>query len=354
MSAYVENIVSGGAAAQRTAWMRRIKIVFSSKYAMNESQKAVAEEYFKTKAPDTKSGGVSVTLDSAAGDNLAIKIDGMKCLALTKDNGVIRINNVSYETIALIQTLKLYHIEIWAGYVGSDMMRIAKGEISYLSQMIHSRHDTALYITYASELVAAWSQNRINFSMRSGTNAYTMLEYFFRSGNGTCANLSPKLRNYVAEEMLQEAGKISSIIEQVVGQGLAGLFLSSDSSLDDKVVNVTTLGEKRVIPINSNIVNIGNGNPTVTAQGLNITLFPVLNLVPGDIIQIDNTMLDFTQGMTDATSVYQTFNTNYMDPDGCYMIRELRYTFENRGPSFAYNIQAISPQVYKGVTGVLV
>lgn len=353
MSAYVESIIGGGEVAQKFAWMRHIKIVFRSKYALDETQRGVAAQYFANNPPGDTSNGVAVTIDSLAGDNLNIRITGTKFLALTKDNGTIMINNVSYETIALIQTLKLYNVEIWAGYKDNNLMRIAKGEVTYLSQKIHSRHDTALYITYASELVAAWSQNRINFSMRSGTNAYAMLEYFFRNGNGTAAKLSPALRQVVYDQMWQEAGKPTSIVESCLSNAETGLFLSADSSLDDKVINITELGEKRVIPIDSNMVNIGNGNPTVTSQGLDITLFPIYNLVPGDIIQVENKILDFSQGMTDATSVYQTFNTNYMDPDGCYMIRQLQYTLENRGQNFYYKIQAISPRVYEGVTGVM-
>ena len=353
MSTYVESIAGGGEVAQKYAWMRHIRITFSAKYALNEAQSGVAAEYFGNPPSQDKSTGISVTIDSLAGDNLNIRITGTKFLALTKDNGTIVINNVSYETIALIQTLKLYRIEIWAGYRNNNLMRIAKGEVSYISQKIHSRHDTALYITYASELVAAWSQNRINFSMRSGMNAYAMLEYFFRDGRGTAAKLSPALRQVVYDQMWQEAGKPTSIVESCLSNADTGLFLSADSSLDDKVINITELGEKRVIPIDSNMVNIGNGNPTVTSQGLDITLFPIFNLVPGDIIQIDNKLLDFSQGMTDATSVYQTFNTNYMDPDGCYMIRQLQYTLENRGQNFQYRIQAVSPRVYEGVTGVM-
>ena len=278
----------------------------------------------------------------------------MKFLALTKDAGTIEVSNVEYDTIALIQALKLYRVEIWAGYENNDsLMRIAKGEVSYITQKIHSRHDTSLYITYASELVAAWSQNRINFGIRSGVNIYNMIQYLFTSQGTDRVNITPELKKVVASKSLLEIGKTPSIVESCISNAQTGLLLNADSSFTDKVINISTLGEKRVIPINKNMINIGNGNPTVTSQGLNITLFPVINLVPGDILQIDSSMLDLSQGMTSPESVTKTFNTNYMDPNGLYMIRQIDYVLENRGDNFYFKCQAISPNVFKGITGAI-
>ena len=356
MSAYVESIAAAGATSQKNTWMRRIRIVFESKEAIDTSDeklKLLLESRFPGKTPNAS--GLRVVIGDNPGDNFNIHVQGTKNVALTKDNGTISISNVNYDTIALIQALKLYRVEIWVGYQNNDsLIRIAKGEISYISQKIHSRHDTTLYITYASELVAAWSQNRINFSARAGVNMYAMINSLFIQQGTDRVNVTDELRNVVRTETFRAYKTSASIIESCLNEASTGLYLDSDSSLTDKVVNVTTIKDKRVIKIDPNMINIGQGNPTVTSQGLDITLFPVIALVPGDILQIDNAMLDLTSGMTSAESVTKTFNTNYMDPNGCYMIRKIDYVFENRGNSFYYRCQAISPQVFGGITGASV
>lgn len=341
MSAYSESIISSGALYQKNAWMRRIKIVFTSKE--------------KVDINNGRYSGAQVSIgDDDKTRNFSIRVYGNKNIALTKDNGTIEIANVDYDTIAKIMAWKLFRVEIWVGYENNDsLMRMIKGEVSYIAQKIHSRHDNVLYITYASELVAAWSQSRINFSVRSGVNIYSMITNLFMQQGTERVNVTPALKELIAKETFAARDTSPSIIENALSNSSMGLYIDADSSLTDKVVNVTTLGEKRVIPISPNMINIGHGNPTVTSQGLDITLFPVINLVPGDIIKIDNSIVDLSTGMTTTQGAQQTFNSNFMDANGCYMIRQIDYMFENRGNNFYFKCRAISPSVYQGITGVM-
>ena len=139
MSAYVESILQGGAAYQASTWIRRCRIVFTAKEPLAEDSQATkaAESYF---GPSGKKSGLRVVLGDNEGDNFNIKITGTKNIALTKDGGTIEISNVAYDTIALIQALKLYRIEIWVGYANnSSLMRFAKGEVTYMTQKIQAR-----------------------------------------------------------------------------------------------------------------------------------------------------------------------------------------------------------------------
>lgn len=350
-------------------WIRRLQIIFESKYDLrdtliSEDPKSRKEyiQYLDKKysglgsAFDKNKGGVKVVIGDNKGDNYNIRVTGSKNLGLTLDNGVIQISNVSYETIALIMNLKLYKVTIKAGYKSSgDLFTIAKGEISYIQQKIRSRHDYELYITYASELVAGWSQHRINFSVRSGVNIYDMFNYMFVQQGLPVSqiDISPALKNIVAENILACSGTSASIVTEVLASysNSTSQFVWDADSSDGKVISVTELKNKKIISINRDAINIANGNPTVTSEGLNISLFPTYNFRPGDILQIDNRIIDTSSGMTTQSGIQSTFNTNFLDPNGHYIIMRIDYIFENRGNSFLLNCQAKALNTFKGLIG---
>nr|DAD96425.1 MAG TPA: tail protein [Myoviridae sp. ctj3P51] len=365
MNAYNESLTSGGALIQKHCWMRRLRITFESKEDVTNRLTKEDPDFIpwlKNKYPGLakygNQGGVRLTIGDDPRENLSIHVTGTKNLGLTQDNGVIQIENVTYDTIALIIALKLYRVRIEVGYQNNDdLFCVAKGEISWIQQKIRSRHDYELYITYASELVASWSQNRINFSMRSGSNVSDMFHWMFIQ-QGLAPDkilLDNRLRRLVAANILAASGQTTSIIDQTLGSysdNLSGLTLSTDSSYNGKVISISDIKNSRVIPINENFVYIGNGNPTVTSNnGLQIQLFPIFNLFPGDILKVPNRLIDTSSGMTRADSVYNTFNQNWLNPDGQYIIKRLEYTFENRGNTFLYNITALPVNLYQGLTG---
>ena len=363
MSTYSETIASGGAQVQQKCWMRRIQIVFESKYKVNrdliEGDDTDFIGYLYEKYPGLeKEGGMRITVGDDKTDNYAITVDGTKNLALNADSGVIRINNLSYDTLALIMALKLYRITINVGYRSNDtLMTVARGEVSYIQQKIRSRRDTETYISFASELVAGWSQSRINFSMRSGTNMYDMFYRMFiqQGAAADSIEIDKRLRNVVASNILTASGKSTSIIGDMLNrQNISGVLATADSSRDatGKIISIANIAEKRVIPINKNFINIANGNPTVTQDGLDIELFPVFNLVPGDIIQIDNRLIDTSSGTTSATGYQSTFNPNYINPDGYYVLKQINYTFENRGQTFLFRCKTIALNWFQALQGV--
>lgn len=363
MSAYRESIITGGATSQKNCWMRRCQIIFESKYNVNDVlSKTDAErtylERLEQKYPGLKTqGGIRYIVGDETGDNLSISINGTKQLGLDLDNGTVQISNMSYESLAKIMALKLFRITINVGYKNNDtLFTIAKGEISYIQQKIRTRRTVDVYITYASELVAAWSQSRINFSMRSGVNMYEMFNWMFLQQGCPTKRLgiSPELKSLVAQNIYSASATTKDVITSALGSyGNTGQFLlTSDGSITNRVIDITNIAEKRIIKINKNIINLVNGNPQVTANGLNITLFPVVQFVPGDIIQVDNSLIDTSAGMTNQSGIQSTFNTAYVDPNGCYIIRQINYTFQNRGEDFTFKIQAIALNQYKNLIGV--
>lgn len=338
-----------------TLWMRKIQVILSAKNVSNATDKKIYKEI--TNKESTGSGMRIIFGDNTETENFRITISGTKFLALTKDSGTVEISNVSYDTVALIEALQLYRIEIKVGYKSTGSLEtIAKGEVAYITQKIHSRHDSTLYISYASELVAGWSQSRINFSIRSGVNTYAMLQQLFLSQGANRASLSKiskTLENNVATRMLTDNRNSANIVEYALSNNKNGLYVNADSSYYGSLLSVKTLGECSVIDLPLDSIFILDGNPKLTANGLELKIFPIRNFCPGDIIRIDNALLDLSTGQTTAESARQTYNTSYLSPNGTYMIRQIDYVFENRGRNFYLNLNCLSTSIYEGVTGVL-
>jgi hypothetical protein len=335
-TSYVQQIGQSDIQQIRKCWIRRIRVTLTSK--------------------ETTSNGkhYQIVLGDSGKDDLDISISGTKNLAILKDSGTVTVNNLGYDTIALIMAARLYLIKIEIGYKSSDsMITVFKGEVSYISHKPHARGDTTTYISYASSYVAAWSQGRINFTCRSGVNLYSMINYMFiQNGVSAKTNISPELKKIVLDKVYNSYDKASNIITDVVGSTGANFQMETDSSLDDNVISVTTIGEKRVIPIDLNTINIENGNPVLTSQGLTLSVIPSFNFIPGDIIKIDNSFIDISSGTSNASGVTSTFNQSYLDQNGCYMIRQVDYAFQNRGSQFDETITATAVSLFENLTGV--
>lgn len=361
MSAYRETLASGGSPVGRKCWIRRLRITFESKPGAVNRLAAQDEEFLpwlRKKYPGLEKLGTSDTVKLVIDERYNIKVKGTKNLGLLQDSGVIEISNITYDSIALIIALKLYRITIEVGYENNgSLFCVAKGEVSWLQQKIRAKHDYNLYISYASELVASWSQSRINFSIRSGCNLSDMVYWMFIQQGASPEQIlvDDRLRRLVASETYANSGTSANIVTQALGAysgSTGGLVTHSDSSLENKVISISDLRNSRVIKINENFINIANGNPTVTANnGLDISLFPAMNFVPGDIIVVPSRLIDTSQGLTSATGAQTVFNQHWLNPDNQYVIRRINYAFENRGQDFIFNINALPVNLYAALTG---
>lgn len=361
MSAYRETLASGGSPVGRKCWIRRLRITFESKPGAVNRLAAQDEEFLpwlRKKYPGLEKLGTSDTVKLVIDERYNIKVKGTKNLGLLQDSGVIEISNITYDNIALIIALKLYRITIEVGYENNgSLFCVAKGEVSWLQQKIRAKHDYNLYISYASELVASWSQSRINFSIRSGCNLSDMVYWMFIQQGASPEQIlvDDRLRRLVASETYANSGTSANIVTQALGVysgSTGGLVTHSDSSLGNKVISISDLRNSRVIKINENFINIANGNPTVTANnGLDISLFPAMNFVPGDIIVVPSRLIDTSQGLTSATGAQTVFNQHWLNPDNQYVIRRINYAFENRGQDFIFNINALPVNLYAALTG---
>lgn len=316
----------------KQAWMRKMQITLTSK--------------------TIKEGNNTLVFGDTADDNpinFNINISGSKHLAPLKDNGVVTISNLEYDTIAKIMMYKYFIIEIKIGY-GSveNMFTIFKGEVSYISQKIHSKHDTSTYITFASTMVASYSQKRINFNFNSGINIYAALNYIFRTNGNQKVDIDKSLKSEFLEGTINAYNSPATVISQILNQtGNSQLVTTADGSLSCNVFTASNVGRTPIILINPNIINITKGNPTIEGQMLSVTLLPIINFRTGDVIQIDNFLINTY--IDNAESVPNEFKSNYIDRNGQYVIMEIQYTFQNRGDTFEYKIKARAKGLFRNI-----
>ena len=192
-------------------WMRKIKVTLTSMIPYENGKYGVM--VFGDDTTDPKFITSEVKLE-----NPSITINGKKTAASLQDNGVVVITNLSYSTIAKMTLYKFFLIKIEIGYQDNNFVEIFNGEVSYISQKIYSKHDTETYITYASHLVAAYSQNRINFTANSGINLYTCIQQISMLSGLPAENISEELKKITLTMDENYSGSASSLIEKIMSE----------------------------------------------------------------------------------------------------------------------------------------
>lgn len=325
-------------------WMRLLRIEFTSIQAretivIGDNQQERQRRYHH---------GI---VASSINDNLSIKVTGTKYPAINKDKGTITIINLDYETILRIKLGEYYNVKIYCGYKSwnKEPFLIYSGEVSYMSTKIYSHHETETYITFASRIVAKYSQKRMNLALNSGLNVYAMMNYVLNANGATKSHLDPELKKKAITEYKMLNGQLTTILDSYTLTNTGDYSIAVDGT-EGTVIDVTSIKGKRFIKVDPHAIPIGSGNPTVTSEGLQIILLPICNLKVGDILVIDPTIINIA--IQNAESVISTFNANYMDSNGCYMIRELTFNLENRGSNFGYQIKARALDVLRNLTGI--
>lgn len=283
-------------------------------------------------------------------DNLNIKISGTKEPAILKDGGVISINNMDYSLIIKIIVGKFYDIKIIAGYEGSDPrdkgkgMTIFKGSVAFISNKINPTRDSECYINFASDVVAMYSQNRMNLALNSSINLYSAFDYIcYQSKMGKNVHIDPHLKELFLNEARNYYATASTILNSVTIQG--GEYTISTDGSEGTVIDITTTKGKRLINLSGRDVPFLN-QPTVSTEGLTFTILPVFSFKVGDIIQMDNSIIDISSSSSEA---YNVFNSNYMDTNGQYMITKIDYELNNRADTFQFVIRGRALDIIKKV-----
>ena len=269
-----------------------------------------------------------------------IRITGMKYLSAIKDNFVIEISNLTYNEIVQIIDGKYEDVEIIAGYESGNKNIIFSGGLLYVSNDIKNRQTNTVYLICASKAVAKFGSRKLNLTLNSGINMYSALTFICKRAGITDANIGTEFKVKLLKDGIICNGAIANVLEQIFSKA-DSLQINSDS-INGSTVNAWDINRKasRLIRIHEDSIMITNGYPTVNSDGLSMALLPTFNFMPGDVIQIDNNLIDIS--VSSMSEAMEASRAVYLDNNGQYMILEETYCLENRGSSFNLNIKARS------------
>ena len=227
-------------------------------------------------------------------DELSIVIDGYKKIATGADYGVVSIGNLSYEDIVRIVDGDFDNIEIWAGYRYGGFYKFYEGSVTFISQKINSRKDYTCYITFANKLIAAWTQQRVNFNLNSGINLYTAYQNIFEKTGVQPVNIDESLKQTILNKMEHGFASAKTFTDMVSDMDNS-IFATTDPSACGDVVDITKIDGKQFIYVDSDSIVLQGGNPTLDKNGLKITIMPTYNFRVGDVIVVDNRLIDISE-----------------------------------------------------------
>lgn len=280
--------------------------------------------------------------------NLDIQISGCKYLSALKDNFSIRISNLTYTEIVYLIKGEFYDVEIKAGYKeGSGLHTIYKGGVLYISNELGDKKTNTVIILCASKLVAQYGQSRMNLTINSGINMYSAIKFFCKRAGITDPNIPQELSHKFIQESSSVNGTIGSVLESLCNS--KGITLNSDASNGGAVTlwdAATT--DKRVIKVKKDTLIFTGSYPRINSEGVQITVMPTFNFMPGDVIVIDNAFLDISAGTKE-----EVFKNNqvYLDTDGQYMVFEVAYELQNRGSDFQVKLLCKSRNLVRNIVG---
>lgn len=290
---------------------------------------------------------------SAGRDELEIEVSGYKYISTLKDSFVIKIYNLTYNEMLIINDGKFEGIEIKCGYESSGVHTIFKGQVLYLSNSPQDKTTNVVYLICCSKLLGLYN-SKLNLSINSGINMYAALKFICERAGIKNSNVSTEFKTKVISETIKANGTCSSILDTLVS-GNNSYYAQADSSYSSPV-NIGDLYRKaaRVISITEDKLILTNGYPQLTSDGLTITLLPTFNFMPGDVIEVPNYLLDMS--LTSKQEVLDNPNIGYFvdktnGVNGQYVIVQLSYKLTNRGSAYSVQLFAKSRSLYQNIVG---
>ena len=293
----------GTISSSNVAWMREIKVILTSEI-MNSQ----------------------IVFD----DNLHISISGKKYLSVMKDTFTIQIDNIPYTTQIELISGKYFQVEIKAGYRTSGIHTIYKGYVLYMSNNLGDKKTTSFVILCASKLIAVFGQQRLNLGLKSGINMYSALKYIFKSAGIN----NPKIDESFKKRVLQNAVNINSTVGSYIDSFINSnnFIANTDESLGNSISIWSPYNkDARLIKLKNDNILLTGSYPTLSNDGLRITCIPSITYLPGDTIELDNSIINIYA--SSSSEVYQN-NPMYLDENGRYVIYEIDYELDNRGQTF--------------------
>lgn len=309
------------------AWMRILTVSFTS--AKLKKKITFGENYLQGK------------------NDLNIDISVHKYMSSLKDSCSVRISNIPYNIIVQLIQGQYYDLEIKAGYRDIGAQTIFKGGVLYMSNSLDDSHTSTLIVLGAANLVAKYGQQRINLTLNSGINLYSALNYICKKAGIPNSTISSQFKKQFVQDIVsvdQTAGSFFNAIANNNGN----FIINSDGSFGSNVLMYDSSRSKnRVINLTSSVANFTGGFPQLDSNGLTFSIMPTISLMCGDVVKIDNSVIDIS--VASGNNYSQFTKGYYLDKEGMYTIYEVEYKLQNRGSAFSANILAKSYSLISGV-----
>ena len=290
------------------AWMRVLKVVLTSK-KLNKR--------FEFEEP------------------LSISVSGHKYMSTLKDTFTVKIDNLTYNEVTQIVMGQFYDVEIQCGYQKGNVNTIFSGGVLYITNKLNANKTNTIIILCTSKLVASYGQSRLNLTLNSGINLYSAINFICKRAGIPNSNVSTQFKKQFLTEVMTINDTPGTWIDKLCAKNTN--FISSSDSITDQTFSIFDAAKSnaRVIKLDANNIVLTGGYPRLTSDGLELTILPTFNFMCGDVIKIDNSIVDISVNSRDEIS--QNYAA-YFSQKGEYMIYEMNYTLQNRGQAFTLTL----------------
>lgn len=264
-----------------------------------------------------------------------IVVTGFKYMSALKDVCTIQISNLTYSEIVQLIDGKFYQVEVKAGYRTSGSMTMFKGEVLYISNSLGDNKTHTATILCASSLVAKFGQTRLNLSLNSGVNMYSAIRFLCKRAGIKDTNISTQYKKLFNKNVDQVNDTVGSWIEKLASNNPSYIVNSDEINGSFLSMYDANRSNMRVITLRSDNIILTGGFPRLTKDGLIITMMPTFSFMCGDVIKIDNSLIDIA--VTSQSEVREN-RGYYLDKEGLYTIYQIDYNLQNRGPQFSIEL----------------
>ena len=276
-------------------------------------------------------------------NDFTISVRGTKYLSTLKDNFTIDIENLTYSEVVQLIDGEYYDVEIKAGYKDIGAQTIFKGGVQYISNILGDRKSNTVKIFCANRLVAKFGQSKINLTLNSGINMYGALNTINRRCGMGNVKISDDLKNRIIKDTTTIQTNFANFLDNFTKNN--NLVINGDSSLLNTEYNLwSPRSQEKIIELRNDTFVLTGGYPTFNSEGAHLMLIPTYNFMPGDIIKLDNSILDL--GISSSSEISSNA-AYYLDNEGKYYITQIDYDLNNRDNNFQLSILAKSYTYYK-------
>ena len=275
-------------------------------------------------------------------NDFTIRVSGHKYLASMKDNFTIDIENLTYSEVVQLIDGEYYDVEIKAGYKDIGAQTIFKGGVQYISNILGDRKSNTVKIFCANKLVAKFGQSKINLTLNSGINMYGALSTINKRVGLGNVKISSELKQRIIKDTTTVRTNFANFLDNFTKNN--NLIINADSSLNTDYNLWSPRSQEKIIVLRDDAFVLTGGYPTFNSEGAHLMLIPTYNFMPGDIIKLDNSILDL--GISSSSEISSNA-AYYLDNDGKYYITEISYDLNNRNSNFQLSILAKSYTYYK-------